>query len=46
MSAHDGMIQGMGNMVLLVSRHLGIIKSAFGWKNPPCHAKLAYYLTA
>ncbi len=42
MSAQDGMIQGMRNMVLLVSLHLGILESAFGWQNPPCHAKLAY----
>jgi len=42
MSAQDGMNQSMGNMVLLVSLHLGILESAFGWQNPPCHAKLAY----
>jgi hypothetical protein len=42
MSAQDGMNQSMGNMMLLVSLHFGILESAFGWQNPPCHAKLAH----
>ncbi len=41
MSAQDGMVQGMRNMVLVVSLHLVKLKSPFGWQNPPCHAKLA-----
>lgn len=41
MSAQDGMVQDMRNMVLWVSLHLGMHMRPFGWQNPTCHAKLA-----